>query len=131
MRHFALTLKWNSNPNPDRSDYARELYGPVLNKQFTITKWAYETDSKNKLHLHAHVCTKYFHWKTYITQMTNKGYHTNIQELKSDNDRQQWDNYLTKQSLNEHECAQVNASNDIRSCYSFIDGNASENNIKT
>lgn len=119
-KHYALTLKWNTESNPTRLDYMQMISLLLLKHTTMVYNWAYESDSKNKLHLHAHIVCKYYHWKPYMQECNNRGFHINVQELKSIKDYQNWDNYLRKQGLNSIECTDINNINDIRqSVYPF------------
>lgn len=123
MKHYAVTLKWNTNSNPTQADYYGKCICPLAepNKKLLLYNWAFETDSKNKIHLHLHVVCKYYHWKNFINMMHSEGFYINVQELKTAKDQSSWDNYLHKQKLSEHECNEVNCSNEIRQMdYPFI-----------
>lgn len=123
MKSYALTLKWNSNPNPTRLEYM-ECVSALINqfKRIMVYNWAYEADSKNKLHIHLHIKCKYIRWKEWVHSMTSKGFHVHNQELKSEEDCQRWDNYLTKQRLTAMECEQINVINEIYAQnYPFIE----------
>lgn len=123
MKSYALTLKALTDPNPTRMDYMMCI-SDLLNmfKKILVYNWAFETDSKHKLHIHTHIKCKYIHWKKFLELYNSKGYHVNVQELKSQEDCDRWDNYLNKQRLSPQECEQINVINDIYAQnYPFIE----------
>lgn len=123
MKSYALTLKWNSNPNPSRLEYMEYVATLIQKfKNILVYNWAYESDSKNKIHIHLHIKCKYIRWKEWVHSMTQKGFHVNNQELKTTEDCDRWDSYLNKQRLSPDECEQINVINDIYAQnYPFIE----------
>lgn len=123
MKSYALTLKWNTNPNPTRLEYM-ECISDLLNmfKKILVYNWAYETDKKNKIHIHVHIKCKYIHWKKFLERYNAKGFVVDVKELKTETDINNWDNYLNKQRLSAMECEQINVINDIYAQpYPFIE----------
>lgn len=114
MKSYALTLKWNSNPNPTRLEYM-ECVAELIQRfrKILVYNWCYESDSKNKLHIHLHIKCKYIRWKEWVLAMTAKGFHVHNKELKTEEEINRWDNYINKQRLTPMECEQINAINDI------------------
>lgn len=131
MKSYALTLKWITNPNPTRMDYMMCISDLLMMfKKILVYNWCYETDSKYKLHLHAHIKCKYIRWERFTSIYTKKGFHIHNKELKSQKECEQWDNYLNKQRLSVEECRQINDIKDIYdSEYPFIEQEVARNLI--
>lgn len=122
LKSYALTLKWNTNPNPTRMDYMQCISDLLLMfNKILVYNWCYEADSQNKLHLHAHIKCKYIHWNKYLEKCNQRGFHVNVQELKTESDQLYWDAYLDKQRLSVEECEQMNIMKELQNLdYPFI-----------
>lgn len=122
LKDYSLTLKYNKHPNPTRLDYMEYIAEILLKYSSTlIYQWTYETDSKNKIHLHAYVKSRYFPISVMSKKAINDGFWLHIDELKKKSDIQSWEKYLSKQRLTPEDCEQINIANEIYQMeYPFI-----------
>lgn len=116
LKDYALTLKFNKHPNPTRLDYMEYIAEILLKyKSSLIYNWAYETDSKNKIHLHVHMKSEYFPIIVMAKKAIQDGFYLHIDQLKLKSDISTWEKYLNKQRLSIYECEQINIANEIYS----------------
>jgi len=116
--YFVTIKDLHNDSNPDALDYM-SIVSDMLKtfKNSLVTNYAFETDSKGKLHLHCVVKGRYISFKTLRKRHP---YSIDYKELKSIYDELKVNNYLRKQALSPDECEQANVSRSIQLEYPFV-----------
>lgn len=122
MKKWALTLKYNTNPNPSRLDYMEHISKMLYaNDKILIYNWAFESDSQMKLHLHMTLIGSIKSQKGFFNYFIKNGFAIDLKCLKKQEDYDRWENYLNKQRLDVHECEQVQCIREMQLLdYPFI-----------
>lgn len=109
-RFYGYTYKCIIKVDPQREDYltalqALRLHGDIIEMRF-------ETDSKDKLHIHGII--RFRRTNPYFKRMVPKGYTTRFEPLL---DYDGWMRYISKQSPNREESEQLADSVYFRTNY--------------
>lgn len=121
MNYWQITLKDNKDPNPSWVRYI-DCITDLLGSKYKVTMLGncFETDSKNKIHFHCIVTSKFINFNVWRKKWNIKGLYVYIQNVDPERGLNRVMQYQSKQKLTLEECEDIWTCNEIEQGYSFI-----------